>query len=153
MSAMTPDMRLLLSRAARSATLYFKDRATEQDLSVVQAQALIEIDQQPGISLGGLAATLSKDLASTSILIERLSTLGLVNRQTDPRDRRRNQLYVTDQARSTVAHVKSAREDVNRLILDLLGEQQAESLAGLLSSFLERLQDSEAAAGEEGEDA
>ena len=153
MPGMTRDMRLLMSRAARSATLYFKDRAAEQDLSVVQAQALIEIDQQPGISLGGLATTLSKDLASTSILIERLSTLGLVRRETDPRDRRRNQLFVTDQARPTVDYVKAARRDVNRLVLDLLGEQQAESLAGLLTSFLDRLQDSEAAAGKEGEDA
>jgi DNA-binding MarR family transcriptional regulator len=153
MAAMTPDMRLLLSRAARSATRYFKDRAAERDLSVVQAQALIEIDEEPGVSLGGLAAALSKDLASTSILIDRMTTLGLVRRETDPRDRRRNQLYVTQQAASTVAHLKTAREDVNRLVLDLLGQEQANHLAGLLGSFLDGLEASEARAVKEGGDA
>ena len=146
---MTQDMRLLLSRAARSATLYFRDRAAEMDLSVVQAQALIEIDQHPGISLGGLAASISKDLASTSILIDRMTTLGLVRRETDPRDRRRNQLYVSDHAQSTVNYLEGAREDVNRLVLDLLGEEKAGQLASLLSGFLQALQASEAAAGNE----
>lgn len=141
---MPQDLRLLLSRAARSATLYFKDRAAEQDLSVVQAQALIEIDQEPGISLGGLASSLSKDLASTSILIDRLTTLGLVRRDTDPRDRRRNQLYVTEQALPTVKYLKDAREDINRLVLGLLGEEQAGHLATLLSNFLDALARSEA---------
>jgi DNA-binding MarR family transcriptional regulator len=146
MVAMTQDMRLLLSRAARSATLYFKERAAERDLSVVQAQALIEVDQQPGISLGGLAACLSKDLASTSILIDRMATLGLVLRETDPRDRRRNRLFVTEQALPAVRHVESAREDVNRLVLNLMGPGQAGHLAALLSSFLHALARSEAAA-------
>lgn len=151
MGAMTRDMRLLLSRAARSATLYFKDRAAERDLSVVQAQALIEIDQQPGISLGGLATSISKDVASTSILIERMCTLGLVRREVDPRDRRRNQLYVTEQAEETVRYVEGAREDVNRLVLDILGPEQAGQLATLLSRFLDALAASEAAA-ENGDD-
>lgn len=149
---MTQDLRLLLSRAARSATLYFKDRAAEQDLSVVQAQTLIEIDEKPGISLGGLAATLSKDLASTSILIDRLTTLGLVRRETDPRDRRRNQLYVTAQAQPTVYFLKESREDVNRLVLDLLGEEGTGHLAGLLSSFLDALGKTEAGAMKSDED-
>jgi DNA-binding MarR family transcriptional regulator len=146
---MPQDLRLLLSRAARSATLYFKDRAAEQDLSVVQAQTLIEIDQEPGISLGGLAFSLSKDLASTSILIDRLATLGLVRRETDPRDRRRNQLYVTQQAQPTVLYIKEAREDINRLVLGLLGEEQAGHLATLLSNFLDALARSEAGAANE----
>jgi DNA-binding MarR family transcriptional regulator len=110
---------------------------------------LIEIDQEPGISLGGLASSLSKDLASTSILIDRLAALGLVRRETDPRDRRRNQLYVTQQAQPTVLYVKEAREDINRLVLGLLGEERAGHLATLLSNFLDALARSEAGAANE----
>jgi DNA-binding MarR family transcriptional regulator len=148
---MTQDLRLLLSRSARSVTLYFKDRAAEHDLSVVQAQALIEIDQTPGISLGGLAESISKDLASTSILIDRMTTLGLVRRAVDPHDRRRNQLFVTAQAEATVEEMKNARADVNRLVLDLLGSEQAGDLATLLTRFLEALAQSEAATGSDEE--
>jgi len=141
---MTLDLRLLLSRAARSATLYFKDRAAERDLSVVQAQALIEVDQQPGVSLGGLASSISKDLASTSILIDRMTTLGLVRREIDPRDRRRNQLYVTEQAAETVSYLKDARDGINRFVFDLLGDEQADQLATLLARYLDELARSEA---------
>ncbi len=146
---MTLDLRLLLSRATRTATLYFKDRAAERDLSVVQAQALIEIDQQPGVSLGGLASSISKDLASTSILIDRMTTLGLVRRETDPRDRRRNQLYVTEQAEETVGHLKEARDGINRFVFDLLGDEQADHLAALLSRFLDEVARSEASVSPE----
>ena len=129
--------------------LYFKARAAEHDLSVVQAKALIEIDFAPGTNLGGLAAILSKDLASTSILIDRMASLGLVRRETDPRDRRRNQLYVTEQAEPIVRYMNDAREDINRLVLDLMGADQAAHLATLLSRFLDALGRSEASAAQE----
>ena len=74
-----------------------------------------------------------------------MATLGLVRRETDPRDRRRNQLFVTDQAEPTVAFMQDARDGINTLVLDLLGEQQATQLTALLSRFLEELDRSEAA--------
>ena len=45
---MTRDMRLLFSRAHRTTTRYFQDRAAEQELSIVQAQALMVIDVAKG---------------------------------------------------------------------------------------------------------
>src|SRR5688500_378799 len=86
---MQHDVRLLISRAARTTTRYFGDRASEVDLSIVQAQALLVLTEQPGLNLGLLARALSKDQASTSIVIDRMMTLGLVRRETDPDDRRR----------------------------------------------------------------
>ena len=141
---MVTDFRLLLSRAARTTTRYFQERAAELDLSVVQAQALIAIEAQPGISVGSLAASLSKDQASTSIVIDRLMSLGLVTRQTDPADRRRARLYLTAQSEPLVARMDNARRDINRLVLDALGHERSHVLEARLVELLTAIEGGEA---------
>jgi DNA-binding MarR family transcriptional regulator len=136
-------MRLLFSRAHRTTTRYFQDRAAEEDLSIVQAQALMVIDVNPGINVGTLAATLSKDQASTSIVVDKLMGLGLLTRQTDPDDRRRAQLYLTPQAQPIVQHIEAARDDINRLVFDALGGERAQALESLLQELLEAIEGSE----------
>jgi DNA-binding MarR family transcriptional regulator len=144
MYTMTRDVRLLLSRAHRTTTRYFQDRAAEQDLSIVQAQALMVIDVNPGINVGALAAALSKDQASTSIVVDRLMSLGLLTRETDPDDRRRARLFLTDQARPIVRHLETARDDINRLVFDALGDERSQTLEALLAELLGVIEGSEA---------
>ena len=142
---MQHDVRLLISRAARTTTRYFGDRASEVDLSIVQAQALLVLTEQPGLNLGLLARALSKDQASTSIVIDRMMTLGLVSRETDPDDRRRALLYTTSQAQPLVDHMQRVRDDINRLVLDAIGVEKSEALESLLVDLLGVIEDSEAA--------
>ena len=142
---MTQDARLLLSRATRTATRYFQERAAEVDLSVVQGQALMEIDTDPGMTVGALSAALSKDQASTSILVDKLMTLGLIRRETDPTDRRRARLHLTSQAEPLVQHLERARADINRLVADALGRDRSRELMVLLTDFLAVVEGSEAA--------
>lgn len=137
---MPKDVRLLMSRAFRTATRYFQDRAADLDLSVVQAQALLMVTATPGINVGGLAAALSKDQASTSIIVDRLMTMGLLRRETDPADRRRAQLYLTEQAQPIVSELESVRDDINRLVYDALGNDRSETLQALLQAFLDAVE-------------
>lgn len=116
------------------------------DLSVVQAQALLEIEANPGINVGVLAALLSKDQASTSILVDKLMSLGLTRRDTDPNDRRRAQLSITEQARPIISRLETAREDINRLVFDALGSDRSQMLQSLLQEFLDAIEGSEARA-------
>lgn len=142
---MTQDARLLLSRAARTATRYFQERAAEVDLSVVQGQALMALDTDPGMTVGALSAALSKDQASTSILVDKLMTLGLIRRETDPTDRRRARLHLTEQAGPLVQHLERSRDDINRLVTDALGRERSHALMSLLTDFLAVVEGSEAA--------
>lgn len=142
---MQHDIRLLLSRAARTTTRYFGDRAADVDLSIVQAQALLVLTEQPGLNLGFLARALSKDQASTSIVIDRMMTLGLVRRETDPDDRRRALLFTTQQAQPLVEHMQGVRSDINRLVYDAVGLEKSELLESLLVDLLAVIEDSEAA--------
>jgi DNA-binding MarR family transcriptional regulator len=138
------DIRLLISRAARTTTRYFGDRASEIDLSIVQAQALLVLTEQPGLNLGMLARELSKDQASTSIVIDRMMTLGLVRRETDPDDRRRALLFTTNQAQPLVQHMQRVRGEINDMVLTALGEEKQHTLESLLAELLEVIEQSEA---------
>jgi DNA-binding MarR family transcriptional regulator len=144
MDAMERDLRLVLSRAMRTVTRYFGDRAADMDLSIVQAQALLVLDANPGMNLGALAKALSKDQASTSILIDKMMTLGLVRRETDPDDRRKAQLYVGEQAEEYVERLKGVREDINRLVIDALGAEGSAELEALLMQLLDAIENNEA---------
>lgn len=141
---MERDLRLVLSRAMRTVTRYFGDRAADMDLSIVQAQALLVLDANPGMNLGALAKALSKDQASTSILIDKMMTLGLVRRETDPDDRRKAQLYVGEQAEEYVERLKGVREDINRLVIDALGAEGSAELEALLMQLLDAIENNEA---------
>ena len=140
---MERDLRLVLSRSARTVTRYFGDRAAEMDLSIVQAQALLVLDANPGMNLGALARSLSKDQASTSIMVDKMMTLGLVRRETDPVDRRRALLYVAAQAEPSVERLKGVRQDVNRLVVDALGPERSQSLETLLVQLLDAIENNE----------
>jgi MarR family transcriptional regulator for hemolysin len=143
----TKDVRLLLSRGHRTLTRYFQDHAADLDLSIVQAQALLMVTANPGINVGGLAAVLSKDQASTSIIVDRLMTMGLLRRETDPDDRRRAKLYVSEQAVPIVDEIENTRDDINRLVYDALGDERSETLQSLLIELLDVIE------GREGEPA
>jgi DNA-binding MarR family transcriptional regulator len=140
---MAQDVRLLLSRVFRTVTRHFQDRAAEMDLSVVQGQALLMVTANPGINVGGLAAALSKDQASTSIIVDRLMTMGLLRRETDPADRRRAQLYITEPAEPIVEQMEIVRDDINRLVYSALGEERSETLQALLKEFLDAVEGGE----------
>jgi DNA-binding MarR family transcriptional regulator len=104
----------------------------------------MELDTNPGVTVGGLSAALSKDQASTSILIDKMMTLGLVRRETDPTDRRRARLFVSEQAEPIVKHLELARSDINRLVLDALGRERSQTLMALLEEFLTTIEGTEA---------
>ncbi len=140
---MERDLRLVLSRAARTVTRYFGDRAAEMDLSIAQSQALLVLDAHPGMNLGALAKSLSKDQASTSIMVDKMMTLGLVRRDTDPGDRRRALLYVAAQAEPGVERLKGARQDINRLVIDALGAERSQTLETLLVQLLDAIESHE----------
>ncbi len=140
---MERDLRLVLSRSARTVTRYFGDRAAEMDLSIAQAQALLILDANPGMNLGSLARSLSKDQASTSIMIDKMMTLGLVRRDTDPDDRRRALLYIAAQAESHVERLKCVRQDINRLVIDALGPERSQTLETLLEQLLDAIENHE----------
>jgi DNA-binding MarR family transcriptional regulator len=93
-------------------------------LTVPKLRALLFIRRHPGASLSPLAEHLGMALPATSGLVERLVQAGLVNRTTNPDERRRIQLSLTAPG---TEHVERAQLLVrSRLRADLAAISPAE---------------------------
>lgn len=89
----------LLSEAMRDSPL------TAHDYGIASA-----IEQQPGISATQLAEQFSVPLTTLAEWLGRLSTLGVVERERDPRDGRRHQLRITAEGESVMRVARTAFE-------------------------------------------
>src|SRR4051812_41233713 len=67
----------------------------ELELSPPQAMALLRLDPESGMPMRRLAGALHCDTSNVTGIVDRLEDRGLVERRTDPRDRRVKRLLLT----------------------------------------------------------
>jgi DNA-binding MarR family transcriptional regulator len=79
------------------------------EMPVLQLRCLRAIARRPCQSLGDIAKNLSVSLPSASRTVEKLVQSGLVERRSDPRDRRALHLDTTELSRAILARMQSAR--------------------------------------------
>ena len=95
------------------------EAAKAAGLTPQQHQALLAIKGFPGrdsVTIGELAEQLVQRHHSTVGLVDRLEALGLVRRETDPVDRRRIHVALTDQAEAVLAGLSAIhRDELRRL--------------------------------------
>ena len=80
------------------------DVAGQPGTTVPQLRGLLFVRRNPGTSLSAMAEHLGMTLPACSALAERLVRSALLERTTDPRERRRVQLRLTADGMERVAH-------------------------------------------------
>lgn len=110
-------------------------------LTTRQATAILALVETPGMSLSDLAETLGADQATASALVDRLFAANLVQRETDPGDRRRTSLTPTRQALELATSLAASRFASEQQIRSVLGPEDSDSLAGILSRVIEGLEE------------
>jgi MarR family transcriptional regulator for hemolysin len=113
----------------------------ELQLGPRQAAAILALVEAPGLSLGSLAETLGADQPTTSALVDRLLAADLVQRETDPTDRRRARLQPTESAMQLAQGIAAARRETEELIRQALGPEDAEELERILNRLIESLEE------------
>ncbi|HSL64728.1 MAG TPA: MarR family transcriptional regulator [Gaiellaceae bacterium] len=93
-----------------------------------QATLLATIKAQPGVSAAALAAQERMSAAGMSGHIDRLAALGLVRRDVDPADRRRQALRLTAEGEALLRKVRSRR---TAWLASRLGELPPHELAAV----------------------
>lgn len=83
----------------------------DAELSVPQFRALRFVARRPGCSLSELAETLGTSLPAASKLVDRLVDMALLQRATDPRDRRQLTLALTSHGQETMRAAHNAAQD------------------------------------------
>src|SRR4051794_1531780 len=71
--------------------------SAELELSPPQAMALLRLDPESGMPMRRLAGALHCDTSNVTGIVDRLEDRGLVERRTDPQDRRVKRLVLTEE--------------------------------------------------------
>lgn len=80
--------------------MFINQNMKYSDLTVLQRHAILEIGENPCVSLGTLADILAADKGNTSRTVNDLVALGYVDRSTDPSSRRSVVLNLTKEGMS-----------------------------------------------------
>jgi DNA-binding MarR family transcriptional regulator len=109
-----------------------------------QVSLLFAIDRQPGVGVRELAAQEHVSPAAMSRHVRGLVERGLIKREGDPTDGRRQSLHVTDEGKRIIRRVKSRRTEWLAERLRMLPEEDLEAIRNSISP-LWRLLDGERA--------
>jgi MarR family transcriptional regulator for hemolysin len=110
----------LLKEVTRRYVLRFEVHARAISLNLSQAKALIRLQKNEGVSQARLAELVEVDAMAMVRIVDRMEADGLLERRSDPADRRARCLYLT-------AKAKPLLEEIWRLV-ELT---RAEVLAGI----------------------
>jgi DNA-binding MarR family transcriptional regulator len=130
----------LASRVRATITPLYRQlrQQASEGLTASQLSALGTIARQGPITLGDLAAHERVKPPMVTKVVGGLETEGLVERQTDPTDRRVTWVTLTPDGEATLDQVKARRTEWLAELLSTLSAEELESLAGALP-VLERL--------------
>ncbi|TDD51721.1 MarR family winged helix-turn-helix transcriptional regulator [Saccharopolyspora elongata] len=120
--AVADELTTVISTLRRVVRRSLRAELPMPDLRGAQVELLQVVEQQPGVSVAGAALRLRMAANSASTLVNQLTRVGLLRRETDPGDRRAVRLHLTDAATHRVAAWRQAR---TRLVGDALAELSA----------------------------
>jgi len=111
---------------------YIDHRAKARGTTRAQWIVLFRLREQEGLSQVDLADVLELQPISLVRLLDRLVEHGLVERRSDPRDRRANRLFLTASGRQLADDLDSLRDDI---ATDVLQEVPAATLETSLKTL------------------
>jgi DNA-binding MarR family transcriptional regulator len=101
----------VLLRTARALLFRLDEHSQLDELPISQIRCLNAIGNDEGRKMQEIAARLDIKLPAMSQIVERLVQRGLVDRRTDPSDRRVTRLHLTEEAKGLINTARAARLD------------------------------------------
>ncbi|HWA89618.1 MAG TPA: MarR family transcriptional regulator [Rhizomicrobium sp.] len=133
------DLLIVLNDVARLIRTRFDQRARAYGMTRAQWIILARLDRQPGMSQNELATICEVEPITVGRLIDRLEARGMVERRSDPNDRRIRRLHLLPAAKPILAKIGEAREILDHDIRDGLDDSTREVLVDALLHIKSRL--------------
>lgn len=127
-----------LLRRAQQLHLAVWLRDVSSETSSVQFAALTVLDQRPRASQRELGRVLDLDRSTIADLVTRMVRRGLIERERDGGDRRRNVLQLTSAGRDELAHLRPRVEAIEPTLTAGLRPRERDELRRLLHRMLEQ---------------
>ena len=138
-AAIENELLVLLHDVARQMSTYANSRT--QILGVTRAQLIIlaRLERQPDVSQSELAEVAEVTPMTIARLVDRLEELGLVERCTDPKDRRVWRLRLTAAASPILREMKRLRPELHSAVTKGIDPSVLEAMALSLSRMKENV--------------
>jgi MarR family transcriptional regulator for hemolysin len=107
-----------ISDVARLLRTYADQRARDYDMTRAQWAVLARVERSEGVKQIELAETLDLQPITLTRLIDRLCESGLIERRSDPDDRRAKRLYLTPAAHPVLDGLARIGKDMMAIVLD-----------------------------------
>ena len=132
MNSRPDSLGFLLSDLSRSMRRAFKDRIKGSSLTLAQSRALVNISRNEGIRQVDLAEVLEVQPITLARLIDQLARAGVVERRSDPADRRVFRLFLTPAAVPQLAAIHQVADAIRDQALRTLSAAEAEMVHAAL---------------------
>jgi DNA-binding MarR family transcriptional regulator len=109
--------------------------AADAPITLAQYRMLAVLDAGDGPNVRDLAALLGVERSTATRMCDRLVSAGLIERTSDPSDRRAVFITLTEEGRAVVAVVTRARRETLATLLRSLPAARREQLVDLLDEF------------------
>lgn len=106
-----------------------------------QSSIMQVLDAQPGIDQAALAAEIGLDRTTTSNVLSRLETRGIVTREFDTSDRRAKRTYLTAHGKSLLSEMQQSINAAHSQLLGPLDRAEREQFLALLLRLVQENND------------
>jgi DNA-binding MarR family transcriptional regulator len=96
-------------------------------LSLIHLNVMTVLDSDGALPMSQLAEALDVSQASTTGIVDRMEQRGLIERQSDPNDRRVTRVTLTDSGRSVIERLGAERRDKLGKLLDELTDDELQA--------------------------
>lgn len=121
-----------LSISSRCAQIFFTRRFECLGFGSGQHMFIIDICENPGITQDQLAEVLSVNKGTVANVLKTLEKDGFVERKQNPKDKRINNLFLTEKGVDSYVIIKKTVEEWNDLLVQDIPEDEAEKLELIL---------------------
>ena len=122
-----------------------EQRLKPHGMTRAQFATLTRLDRQDGLSQNEVAEDLELAPIAMVRIVDQLEGDGLVERRTDPSDRRCNLLYITESGRKRIAALESFKSRIGAELFDGIGEGDIRQMLSTLDRLHANIKTTQAA--------
>jgi DNA-binding MarR family transcriptional regulator len=132
-----PRLGMLVKRAEQAMVRTKSAALKVVGLTPGQYVALVELDQQPGVTAATLARGCLVTPQAMMILLKTMEQQGLISRSSHPRHPNVLELHMTNVGREALQAARERVDPIEQRVLDAFSAKDLAVLRGLLSRFID----------------
>lgn len=125
----------LLAKAYQRGHAALKKRLVPYGLTPLQQLIMAALALEDGISAGEVGKRLTLDSATLSGILDRMEEKGLIEKRSDPTDKRVSRIHLTSSAREMNSGLAHARQEANQELLAKLSLEEKLLLKRILKDL------------------